>query len=969
MGVTDVSPGGPADTVLNSVWSRVHVERDSLLRRKSDGHIDDYYNWYWTSMTRHSFFVPTPGAISGDSAHVVLNGRTGGLGYIGLTVNGQPGSRLVCNSYSCSYVSYALFDGLNSVELDLTPDGSTPPYFDNLSLTYHRSLTPENNRLDIVIEDVQAIAEVRVTDNFSSAPFLLDVTDPLNPVELTGYAREGGLVSFRADLSGAEFKQYQMMIPQNAASPISIELTSPVDLRGSSVQTDLFVIAPEIFIPYLSDYEAYREVRGYALSVVTVEAIMDNFAYGLYDPVAIRDFLKYSYDACPSPRPSAVLLVGDASYDFRNLLGTNVPNYVPSCIHPKGNLDESYSDDNYVYFGKYGLLDSDTSRYRVPDRGLDMMTSRWPVEDPAEIAVIVGKIKNYESASNFGFWRTSISLVADDEFGGAFDNETFHTTQTEELEREKIPRVFTRDKIYLWEYPFVGREKPAVNEAIIRSLNEGRLIVNYVGHGNPDVWAHEHVLRRSTDLPRLSNYERLPLVFAASCAIGFFYDPKREGMGEDFLTLSSGGAVGVVSATRLVYSQPNASFNRDVFELLLGESGLSVCEAVYAAKLARQYSIVGTDTIISTRPNDRAFVHFGDPYMKLGVPDLDVEFTKVPDSLVALGQSRVEGRVVDEYGAVLQEDGTLLISVYDSEREKTYRVDDETIDYSVTGPGVYRGSATITAGEFGFDFVTPLDIGYGGRGARLVAYAVFDSVDAVGLIDSILVSEVITASTDADGPVIEYSFAGRTNFISGDAITTRETLEVTLSDSSGINLAGGLGHGISLEIDGRAENTVMLTELFEFDQDDFTRGSLTHPLEGLEPGWHTFKIKAWDNANNSSTIQFAADVVGGGILAINNLLNYPNPMSERTTFYFELTQQVNRFCLDIFTLSGRKIKSFSSLGLPADNYPNGTYSLTWDGRDADGDRVATGVYIYRASALPSTGSEQVECFGKVVVVN
>ena len=104
-------------------------------------------------------------------------------------------------------------------------------------------------------------------------------------------------------------------------------------------------------------------------------------------------------------------------------------------------------------------------------------------------------------------------------------------------------------------------------------------------------------------------------------------------------------------------------------------------------------------------------------------------------------------------------------------------------------------------------------------------------------------------------------------------------------------------------------------------------------------------------------------------MAINELLNYPNPMSDQTTFYFQLTQPVERFELEIFTLSGRKIWTLSRDRLAAERYPNDVFSPVWDGRDIDGDRVATGVYIYRASATPSGGGDEVEMLGKVVVVN
>jgi xylose isomerase len=87
-------------------------------------------------------------------------------------------------------------------------------------------------------------------------------------------------------------------------------------------------------------------------------------------------------------------------------------------------------------------------------------------------------------------------------------------------------------------------------------------------------------------------------------------------------------------------------------------------------------------------------------------------------------------------------------------------------------------------------------------------------------------------------------------------------------------------------------------------------------------------------------------------------------MSERTSFSFSLTQTVDKFSLEIFTLSGRKINSFERYALAA-AYHN---DIVWNGRDAFGDRVATGVYLYKATAVPAAG-EKVEEFGKVILIN
>jgi hypothetical protein len=136
-------------------------------------------------------------------------------------------------------------------------------------------------------------------------------------------------------------------------------------------------------------------------------------------------------------------------------------------------------------------------------------------------------------------------------------------------------------------------------------------------------------------------------------------------------------------------------------------------------------------------------------------------------------------------------------------------------------------------------------------------------------------------------------------------------------------------------------------------------------LQGLKAGQHLMKIKAWDNANNSATVEFALEIAAGADEIITDLLNYPNPMAEATRFSFQAPLGLESFRLDIYTLSGRKIKSFGPYAVAPGYFDD----IVWKGEDFVGDRVASGVYIYRALAEPCCGRETVESFGKVVVVN
>jgi hypothetical protein len=194
---------------------------------------------------------------------------------------------------------------------------------------------------------------------------------------------------------------------------------------------------------------------------------------------------------------------------------------------------------------------------------------------------------------------------------------------------------------------------------------------------------------------------------------------------------------------------------------------------------------------------------------------------------------------------------------------------------------------------------------------------------------------------------------------------------VNFRDISGINITGGLGHRIELVIDNDNSSTVNLTDRFEYAPNSYQEGEVQFELPDLTPELHTFRITAWDNANNPASMQFEAIPSRESRIAIQDVMNWPNPMEERTEFFFNITEPAAWIELRIFTLSGRLIKSFRLEDIPIGK----NRRFLWDGTDLDGDRVAQGVYIYKISAkarsgIGAGGSDiMAEAFGKLVLLN
>jgi flagellar hook assembly protein FlgD len=100
-------------------------------------------------------------------------------------------------------------------------------------------------------------------------------------------------------------------------------------------------------------------------------------------------------------------------------------------------------------------------------------------------------------------------------------------------------------------------------------------------------------------------------------------------------------------------------------------------------------------------------------------------------------------------------------------------------------------------------------------------------------------------------------------------------------------------------------------------------------------------------------------------LELSHVLNYPNPFTTRTQFWFEHNKpgQDLQGRVQIFTLTGRAIKIIQKTINTAGTRSN---DLEWDGKDEYGDKVGRGVYLYKLS-VTAPGKLKKEKIEKLVI--
>jgi len=853
---------------------------------------------------------------------------------------------------------------------------------------YHRKFEPVGNQLAFESPAAPGNYLFRIAPfTTDTLPRVFDVTDPYRPVELVGFtytATTGGReLAFENAQTGA--RRYRILqdasIARLATTSIADAPTSSlVNLRSSSRRADYLVVFYDGFKQAADLLTAWRrQHNGFETDSVPVSALYDQFSGGRTDPAAIRNFLRATYRSW-AKKPTYVTLLGDASYDFKNLTG-RAPLGQPGTLMPsyEGGFDNAvqrqFATDDW-------LLNVDNAVTIVPD----FFGGRIPVNDAATaIDVVRNKVILYEQGAPLGEYRNRVMLIADDNYQGALEDglDFLHLQQTGTLDSTFTPPHIDRKYVYLHTYANgPGNTKPGAKSDIKQNINDGVALFNYIGHGSPFKLSDESVFL-DTDVGTLTNGSRLPVFIAASCDIGKFNDPTVQSLGERLLTTPGRGAIGIVSATELALSGSNAALNQNLYAHLFrrdpatGQYSSSVAEALLASKSggtnSQKYELLGDAATVPNLPRLWAQIAL---YDSAGV---------TPVTVLERGHTLTfRGTVVDRPGGTpVAIDGVASLLIEDSapllDTPPCSFCTFHPKFYYRAGP-VFRGEVAMAAGAFQGRFVVPLEATTGAR-ARLRSYVRTPDgssapIDGVGDV-RLQLNPGSARSGDVSGPLISLSFPSGATAVRPDA-----SLRIDLSDPSGILITGHTPqNGIIVTVDGNTTGRVDITGSFRYAADSYQAGTALFQLPNLAQGGHTIEVSAADNlaaglsaATHRAQATIVFKVVEQPPLRITIAYLFPNPTESGGPrsggrFVVEAPGDSVNALLNIYTVSGRLIRTLRQMG------GLGQIQIPWDGRDDEEAELANGVYLFKVHLNPrdpdgtSSARQKAEFEGRFVIVN
>jgi hypothetical protein len=825
--------------------------------------------------------------------------------------------------------------------------------------------------------DSESISEGKITEytiqSTISNPVIWDITDPLNITNIV-FSRSGenNKFKFRSD----SLRTFLVFTPENALNPV-IKRSALVnqDLHASGA-ADMIILTHPLFLDYAERLSSIHEAEeGLISQVVTPEQIYNEFSGGIPDICAIRNFIRMKYlrQKGTAHPLRYLLLFGDGSYENKTQPPAN-PNYIPTYQSQNSNIEtSSFTSDDF-----FGLLDDGEGESEGTE---DIGIGRFPVSDTVQAGVIISKISRYLNPSNMGDWRNIVCLTADDEDGN------IHMSDAEGLAallRDSVPFINT-DKIYLDAYKEVtsgnGQSYPDVNKAITDRINSGCLIFNYVGHGNENGLAHERVVK-TDDISSWTNYGKLPLFITATCEFSRFDDmdiniisgkmTEKTSAGEMVLLNKNGGGIALMSTTRLVYSAPNYTLNRNIFDCAFDRdqegNTLTFGDIIRIAK-----------NRTGDGPNKRNFTLLGDPALKLAFPwhgniitdsVNNVAVAEVTDSLKALSMITIAGHVENTNGDVLKTfNGVVSPVVYDKiNKTKTLANDGGAIlEFDSRNSILFSGKTKADDGMFRFTFIVPRDINYAYGNGRISYYASDEREDMTGYFNGLTVGGFSeSALPDTTGPEIKL-YINDTLFRNGGITGSNPHLLAIIGDKSGINTSGSaIGHDLTGILDTDPFRSFVLNGYFENDFDNYTRGSITYDLGYPGYGTHKVTVRAWDNSNNSSEASIEFSVETDDKFILRKLINYPNPFTDETRISVEHNRpdEELEIMINIFSLDGRIIKIIKTKAISSGFVIS---PVLWDGKVDGGKRAGKGLYPYTVT-ITSPDGEMAITYGRMIIL-
>lgn len=368
-----------------------------------------------------------------------------------------------------------------------------------------------------------------------------------------------------------------IVMDRQSAQPATVEAAEARAIPAAGAAY-VAVVGPDLLEPLQPLLDLHR-AEGLTVMALTPQQVYDAYTHGNVDPLAFQMLLADGQENWVE-KPRFLLLVGDSTYDPAGYLDEPPASYLPSPLISTVFGGETVSDN----------VIADLNADGYPEVAL----GRLPARSAEQLNTIVQKIVAYSENPMDGDWRQRVVLTAD-------GREALFEQNSENL-RSAVPSGVEVQAVY------PGTDGNAM-EQIVPALNEGSLVVNYVGHGSVQQWGRDQLLTVEA-VQGLSNGARLPIYINMTCLTGLFSHPSQESLGETLLWAPDGGAIATIVPSSLTLPSNQTQFNQTLIAELLSPERPTIGEALMRAKQSVTLGTQNDHDIVAT------FNLLGDPALR-----------------------------------------------------------------------------------------------------------------------------------------------------------------------------------------------------------------------------------------------------------------------------------------------------------------------------------------------------------------
>ena len=528
-----VDGGSPA--AVSGTWypAMTNCEQDIYCRYELGTNPDSNY-WYWANLVashplRGTFSVTVPLDALGDTSAqaqiaVRVCGSTTTTNTVGVSVNGTTNAAwvgawtgAVPAVFTFNFPASLLNAGNNTIEFTALGTPLTQWWLNGFVLQFPRPYLAVAGALQC---SANSNAVVTMTGFNNNLITVLDVTQPLLPVVVTNLLLETNGGQWQASFVPASASaNYSAAQSGSLMTPLALEAVTPLGLASPTNRAACLIIAPAVLQNSAGALASYRNAQGLVTRVIPLEAIYNEFNYGLCDPEALNAFLAQAHSTWQLP-PAYVVLAGNGTYDYRNLLGMNDNLLPPLMIMTLYGLTASDSE-----FGDLGGTN-------YPE----IAVGRLPATNSVQLDGMISKIEAYEALPQPATNQALLVADFDDPQAGDFPDEILAVQGI-------VTPAFQTTTVL----PTIAAQ---MHNQVMASLNAGEDLMCYLGHGASTQFGSSTPGYLSiSDLGALNNGARLPFIAGITCLAGSFAQPGSVCLGQAFMDATNSGAIAVLSAS------------------------------------------------------------------------------------------------------------------------------------------------------------------------------------------------------------------------------------------------------------------------------------------------------------------------------------------------------------------------------------------------------------------------------------